>query len=599
MEESIASTNSRDLWREIKKTKHTAGKRAPHIDGTTCSPDIARLFANKYKELYNSVPSDIYDIIQHVNQNIQHDSDSDFVISYDITEKAINKLKLNKSDGDKGLWSNLVINAPSCWKTLLSKLLGSMILYGHTADDILLSTISSLPKSLRSDICSSKNYRGIALTSSVNKILEWVILLKHGESLKTSNLQFTYKKEHSTSMCTLTLKEVAKYYTARRGDVYCCLIDATKAFDRIRFDKLFTILINRGMPMCIIRLIIDMYQRQKVRTTWNGSMSGAFGTTNGVRQGGVLSPMLFAIYIDVLLVKLEESGWGCNVGHEYFGVLGSADDLSLLAPTVYALSKMLKICEEYGIEYDVIYNATKTVCIYFSGKKLYSCDPPDVFLNGSRLSWVKKVKHLGNIVSWNLCEQFEIKAKMSDFIGRTNSIIGKFKGSNRCIVSNVFRSQCYHLYGCQAWSLESKHIGTFDITWRKAVRKLWYIPNISRSKLLPELVDVSTVRDKAMKLFSTMYNAMCNSHNSKLNLLCKVSVHSVKKGIIGKNVQIISKHSGCGFDQLVFRNNVCENGIKARATAIKDITSCLEGHTTIDNFSVDELVIFKNYLACY
>ena len=92
---------------------------------------------------------------------------------------------------------------------------------------------------------------------------------------------------------------------------------------------------------------------------------------------------------------------------------------------------------------------------------------------------------------------------------------------------------------------------------------------------------------------------MCNSHNSKLNLLCKVSVHSAKKGIIGKNVQIISKHSGCGFDQLVFRNNVCENGIKARATAIKDITSCLEGHTTIDNFSIDELVIFKNYLACY
>ena len=57
---------------------------------------------------------------------------------------------------------------------------------------------------------------------------------------------------------------------------------------------------------------------------------------------------------------------------------------------------MLKICEEYGIEYDVIYNATKTVCIYFSGRKYYSRDPPDVFLNGSRLSWVKTVKHLSN-----------------------------------------------------------------------------------------------------------------------------------------------------------------------------------------------------------
>ena len=108
---------------------------------------------------------------------------------------------------------------------------------------------------------------------------------------------------------------------------------------------------------------------------------------------------------------------------------------------------------------------------------------------------------------------------MSHFIVRTNIVICNFKGINRCVASNVFLSQCYHWYGCQAWSLESKHIGTFDVTWRKAVRKVWYIPYIFRSKLLPELVDVSTVCFKAMKLFSTMYNIimiMCKSQNSTL-----------------------------------------------------------------------------------
>ena len=57
----------------------------------------------------------------------------------------------------------------------------------------------------------------------------------------TSDLQFAYKQNHSTSMCTLTLKEVVKYYTSRQGQVYCCLLDASKAFDRVRFDKLFII----------------------------------------------------------------------------------------------------------------------------------------------------------------------------------------------------------------------------------------------------------------------------------------------------------------------------------------------------------------------
>ena len=273
-------------------------------------------------------------------------------------------------------------------------------------------------------------------------------------------------------MSTLTLKEVAKYYTSRRGQVYCCLIDATKAFDRIRFDKLFEVLLKRKLPMCIIRLLIDMYQRQKVRTTWNGCMTEPFTTKNGVRQGGVLSPILFAVYIDILLVRLEESGYGCYVGHEYFGVLGSADDLSLLAPTIFALKKMLHICEQYGFEFDVSYNATKTVCIHFSGKKHYGCDPPDIFLNGSRLIWVKTVKHLGNMISWNLSEESEIKTKISDFIGRANSLSANFKGTSRYIASHIFRSQCYHLYGCQAWSLESQYIDRFDVTWRKTIRKL-------------------------------------------------------------------------------------------------------------------------------
>ena len=144
-------------------------------------------------------------------------------------EKGIARLKLNKSDGDKGLWSNLVINAPQCWKSILSNLFRSMLLHGHTANDILLSTVCSLPKSRTSDICISKNYRGIAMTSCVNKLLELVILLKYGDNLKTSDLQFAYKKDHSTSMCTLTLKEVVRYYTSRKGNVYCCLLDATKA----------------------------------------------------------------------------------------------------------------------------------------------------------------------------------------------------------------------------------------------------------------------------------------------------------------------------------------------------------------------------------
>ena len=184
-------------------------------------------------------------------------------------------------------------------------------------------------------------------------------------------------------MCTLALKEVVNYYTSRKGRVYCALLDASKAFARVRFDKLFEALIKRNIPSSIIRLLLNMYQRQKVRTLWDGCLSDTFLTVNGVRQGGVLSPVLFTLYMDMLFTRLEDSGVGCYLGHEFMGALGYADDGTILAPTVSSFRAMLRICEEFGEEYGVTYNGKKTVCLCFSGRR--HIDPPSVTLNDVQL----------------------------------------------------------------------------------------------------------------------------------------------------------------------------------------------------------------------
>ena len=125
-------------------------------------------------------------------------------------------LRQKKQDGDKGLWSNLVINALVSWKNMLKALIKSMIIYGHYAQELLLSMLSSLPKNNLDDLCDS----GIDLTSCLHKVIDWVILFKYRDQLHTSHMQFAYKENHSTSMCTRALKEVVKYYLLRRGHVY-------------------------------------------------------------------------------------------------------------------------------------------------------------------------------------------------------------------------------------------------------------------------------------------------------------------------------------------------------------------------------------------
>ncbi len=101
-------------------------------------------------------------------------------------------------------------------------------------------------------------------------------------------------------MCSLITKEVVKYYWNRHSRVYAAFIDASKAFDRIRYDRLFEILIKRGLPPIIIRIIMDLYERQESGDMWDNEYGDYFKCINGVRQGGVVSPLMFTVYMDEL-----------------------------------------------------------------------------------------------------------------------------------------------------------------------------------------------------------------------------------------------------------------------------------------------------------
>ena len=78
-----------------------------------------------------------------------------------------------------------------------------------------------------------------------------------------------------------------------------------------------------------MKLLKDSYTRQKNSTKWQDTRSQSFDSMNGVRQGGILSPLLFTVYVDVLLKRLKENGMGCWIGRKYFGALSYADDICI------------------------------------------------------------------------------------------------------------------------------------------------------------------------------------------------------------------------------------------------------------------------------
>jgi hypothetical protein len=174
-------------------------------------------------------------------------------------------------------------------------------------------------------------------------------------------------------MCTAVVKEVAAYYTQQaNSNVFCTFLDAPKAFDKVHYCKLFSRLIERNVPPLIIRVLLNMYSGQHVRVLWNGIFSCDFPVKNGVKQGGVISPILFCIYFDDVLCRLQRAGLGCFIGHLFVGALAYADDIVLLAPSAATMRVMLSICDDFASEFHMSFNASKSKCLIF-GREVSTC----------------------------------------------------------------------------------------------------------------------------------------------------------------------------------------------------------------------------------
>ena len=135
---------------------------------------------------------------------------------------------------------------------------------------------------------------------------------------------------------------------------------ASKVFDRLSHNTLFNILEKSDI---LLHFLWSWYKEQSCTVKWDSYVSDPFGVTNGVCQGGVLSPLLF---IDELLQRLSTLNIGCHVGHHYVGSLCYADDIALLAPSPSALRILLRECERFATDHNLIFNAAKTQLIMFS-----------------------------------------------------------------------------------------------------------------------------------------------------------------------------------------------------------------------------------------
>jgi len=139
------------------------------------------------------------------------------------------------------------------------------------------------------------------------------VLHKIEPVLKSSAGQFGFKKGIGCGHATHIIKQTVDYFTSRESNVCVGVLDLSKAFDRVNHSVLLSDLLNQGVPTCIIYVLIDWYDKTSTRVMWNGFLSLPVLLKSGVRQGGILSPPFFTIYVDGLFKILESSNLGCFI----------------------------------------------------------------------------------------------------------------------------------------------------------------------------------------------------------------------------------------------------------------------------------------------
>ena len=145
------------------------------------------------------------------------------------------------------------------------------------------------------------------------------------------------------------------------------------------------------------------------------------------------SPNLFNIYIDDVSVNLNACRVGCCVGNEITNHLMYADDLVIMAPSVAALSKLLRICELFGASHDMIFNQKKSGSVYFISKTLKGAHLHNLYLNGEVILQVDSVKYLGHHLTNDLHDDLDIDP-YPDNVGPLMFVATFFSGNFTCVV---------------------------------------------------------------------------------------------------------------------------------------------------------------------
>ena len=350
LHEALITKSGNNFWKCWNSKFEKGDKSCKFINGLTDDAQIAEAFAVHFSKTCTSFNENQNSRLQRIYCDMRLNYVGDPLLeSYkfdaELVDSVCSKMKRGKAAGLDELTIEHVVCSHPVLVNILVKLFNLIMSGAHVPYGFRLSYTVPLPKEEnyhKRNIVD--NYRAISISPILSKIFEQCLLTRYNKFMVTSPNQFGFKKGFSCSHAIYSVRKVVDHYVNGGSTVNVCLLDLSKAYDKMNHFGLYIKLMNRSIPVQVLSVLENWFALCLSCVKWGSVMSYFYVLKTGVRQGGVLSPFLFSVFIDDLVKLVNKDNIGCRIGASCTAIFLYADDIILLAPSVQALQLLINIC---------------------------------------------------------------------------------------------------------------------------------------------------------------------------------------------------------------------------------------------------------------
>ena len=395
--EKLESGNPRQYWDIIKGLQE---------DQKSCKISNPNKFETFFKTLFSNIPdkNNFHNEIEEKVKTILLQECSEHLnpeFIFDEFKSALNKLK-NKTPGPDRIPAAMLKASPEKVLRLILKLINRIKYTKQYPERWSLGNTTLILKD--GEEGDPNNYRAITICSAMAKIFSIMVNERLKKIVNEKKLicdnQIGFKEGSRTADHIFVLKNTIDNYLQDGKKIYSCFVDFKKAFDNVWRYGLYYKLLNAGVNCDIVKIIKSMYDKTQLCLKMNGNLSNPILAKKGVKQGCVLSSLLFNLFVnDIPSIFNKDICKPIKVGNILLSCLMYADDIVLLSESKEGIENCLNKLSEYTQKWMMEVNTTKSKIITF--QKCGVIQKLNLTYDNKPLEQVKQFKYLGNIISNN------------------------------------------------------------------------------------------------------------------------------------------------------------------------------------------------------